>query len=474
MRSGIKSKFFVGFFRFTLAFSWTLPAAAQLRVGAARVDVTPRGDALPSAFHSVLDSIFARAILVENGKDSILLVNADVIIIQDDFYKKVVQELERATGVSQPNILLSATHDHSAPFASFQSAGPTNPKNIAFAERLDRGIVEAAMQARAALQPAEVGYANGQLYLNVNRDAIDSKTRLWSQEANPAYPSDKTLAVIEFRRPGGEPIAFYMNYAMHAITTFLRQELSGDFPGAAERYVEDAYGNKVVAMWTSGAAGDQNPYYLRQNQAIGAAAIQAEMDPSKSDDSQQTESTAALFRVMFGNTERPPAKFDPMDLERSTHMMQAMGQITGEETLIAASQIETFDSNPLLSGASKEVTCPGRRRLDHGREGAPGRYEDGDPITLNIGTVRIGEIALGWADAELYNMIGQEVKAQSPFRKTIMVSLTNGQAKSGYVPTDDAFARSTFEVASSNLKPGCAEQSIVKGVAGIMAEEIRK
>ena len=63
---------------------------------------------------------------------------------------------------------------------------------------------------------------------------------------------------------------------------------------------------------------------------------------------------------------------------------------------------------------------------------------------------------------ELYNMIGQQVKAGSKFYDTIMVTLTNGMANSGYVPTDDAFGRYTFQVLGSSLKPGCAESAAKK------------
>lgn len=43
-----------------------------------------------------------------------------------------------------------------------------------------------------------------------------------------------------------------------------------------------------------------------------------------------------------------------------------------------------------------------------GREGAPGKYEDSpNPVHIKIGALRIGDIALGSANAELYNMIGQ-------------------------------------------------------------------
>jgi hypothetical protein len=118
-----------------------------------------------------------------------------------------------------------------------------------------------------------------------------------------------------------------------------------------------------------------------------------------------------------------------------------------------------------IEGAQQDVTCPARRRLDTGREGTSGKYEDSpDPVHIKIGALRIGDVVLGRANAELYNLIGQHVKAGSKFRDTIMVTLTNGMANSGYVPTDDAFGRYTFEVLGSTLKPGCAETGIVNGI----------
>jgi hypothetical protein len=41
-------------------------------------------------------------------------------------------------------------------------------------------------------------------------------------------------------------------------------------------------------------------------------------------------------------------------------------------------------------------------------------------------------------------MIGLRVRAGSKFRDTLGVTLTNGMANSGYVPTDDAVGRYTF------------------------------
>jgi hypothetical protein len=44
------------------------------------------------------------------------------------------------------------------------------------------------------------------------------------------------------------------------------------------------------------------------------------------------------------------------------------------------------------------------------------------------------------------------------------------RANSGYVPTDDAFGRYTFQVLSSALKPGCAECQIVDGIDAMIGK----
>jgi hypothetical protein len=68
-----------------------------------------------------------------------------------------------------------------------------------------------------------------------------------------------------------------------------------------------------------------------------------------------------------------------------------------------------------------------------------------------------------------YNAVMREgAKIQSPYARTMMATLTNRSARSGYIPNDAAFAMNTFEVVSSRLQPGCAESSIVNGILDLM------
>ena len=459
------------FFAFSVQFLPNVVSAAvagPLKAGAARVEITPDANAIPRPFTSILDSLYARAIYLENGHDRAALLNADVGALSTAITDKVAAEISRQLNVPVTNILISATHDHSAIFGGprpTSGASPTpNQPAEAFEKKLVSGLIQAAVQAHDRMQPAKIGYGTGSLHLNVNRDAIDEHTRLWAQQPNLEYPSDKMLVVIKIESLNGELIAVYMNYAMHANSLFLDGKVSGDFPGEAERYIEHTYNEKPVALWTSGAAGDQNPLYLRANSKIADARIHAVMDAEHVD-----LGTAVMHAMFNGNPEADKIALDPIAIEQSVELVRAEGLLTAEEAIRVMANMQRMEAEVKIEGEQQDITCPARHRLDSGREGAPGKYEDSpDPVHIKIGALRIGDIVLGSANAELYNMIGQHVKAGSKFHDTVVVTLTNGMANSGYVPTDDAFGRYTFQVLGTALKPGCAEPRIVNGIDGMV------
>jgi hypothetical protein len=149
--------------------------------------------------------------------------------------------------------------------------------------------------------------------------------------------------------------------------------------------------------------------------------------------------------------------------------LDSEGVLLGEEVSRVMTNIKRLDPSPSIAAEQKTVTCPGRKRIDTGREGKPGTYVDGDPVEIRLGALRIGNIALTSVNAELYTAIGLRLKRESPMANTVMVTLANGRADSGYIPNDTAFGALTFQVLGSKLKPGCAETAIVNGLLDLIA-----
>lgn len=205
--SVLKLRFFCAYFVIGVALWFCAAASAELRVGVGKVDVTPDAGKLPEPFASIHDHLFTRAILIESGKNSALLMNLDAGKISPGLFTQLSQAITKQYGIPVKNMVISAVHDH----ASVSSVGgegavtiqASSPNMQAFIDKVQAGMLEAVKQAKASLQPAEMGFGEGKLYLNVNRDAVDPKTRKWAQEANLDFPSDKTLSVIEFRKPNG-------------------------------------------------------------------------------------------------------------------------------------------------------------------------------------------------------------------------------------------------------------------------------
>ncbi|MEY4643137.1 MAG: hypothetical protein RLZZ227_3131 [Pseudomonadota bacterium] len=424
-------------------------ANAPLRAGAAKVDITPAVESLPEPYLGIHDALYARAIVIDNGTTRAALVTLDAGGIPGDLWRSVSARVEAELAIPSTQLLLTATHTHSAPRQQQ-------------ADYVDR-IVQAIAQAAENLQPARMAWGTGLSYINVNRTMVDPQTGRWREGPNYAGPSDKTVAVVAFTTLDDAPIAVYYNYAVHGVIAGQLDEVSGDIPGASSRYIEQALGDAAVAVWSLGAAGDQNPIFFQQTYDLRR--IRIEDYASRGEDISNT-----MLPGGMGLDRNDPQVATLMNQQRQ--MLLTMGQMLGEEVLhVMRAGLERPLGDTTIFGQQATLTCPGRRRTDSGREGAPGTYEDGDDVNILLSLLSIGDIQFGGVNAEIFNPIAQRLKAQAPYKRTMMVTLTNGTANSGYIPHDAAFGYHTFEVLSSRLKPGCAETGIVNGLLDLMAQE---
>ena len=126
-----------------------------------------------------------------------------------------------------------------------------------------------------------------------------------------------------------------------------------------------------------------------------------------------------------------------------------MGQFLGEEVLHVMRGAERTETSVPLWGGYSTIRCPGRERTNAGRAGFEGEYKDGAPVEMRLGLLRVGDVMIGAVNAEVFNPIAQRLKRESPFKATMMATLTNGAARSGYIPDDASFGKYTFEVLSS-------------------------
>lgn len=420
------------------------PADVPLRVGASRVDYTP--GTLPRNIIGVLDPIYVRSVVVDNGLTRAALITVDTGGISTDLYNRVSARAHKELSIPATQLLLSATHTHSVPGQPVDT--------------VEEKIIQSLREAVGRLQPARMAWGTGLSYINVNRDRVDPVTNRWWEGPNYEGLSDKAVAVVRFETPAGVPIAVYFNYAVHAVLTGTLDKISGDIHGASSRYIEESLGGNTVALFASGAAGDQNPVYFNQTYELRNIRI--------ADYAKRGEDISNAMPPGGQGLDRNNPRVQ-MLLNQQEQMTLTMGQMLGEEVLhVMRESMEKPVTDTTVRGGEVRLSCPARRRTDSGRAGYPGTYVDADNVSIRLGALRLGDVYIGAVDGEVYNGIAQRLKRESPFKHTMMSTLTNGTAPTGYIPSDDAFGRNVFTVLSSRLKPGCAEAGIVNGLRDLM------
>ena len=431
----------------------------HLRVGAARVDITPPiNPQYPPSGKYEHEHLYVRSIVLDNGVTRAALLNADLGNMPEDVWANASKQIAEELKCPVENIIMSAIHTHSGTPAGPPTAAPSMPPTTTVVT----AMLDAVRQAKAKLQPAQVGFGTGFSYLNANRDAVSDETHRWTQAPNLNAVSDKTVAVVTFTTLAGDPIAAYVNYAMHPINGYLVGITSADFPGAASRYVEEAFDDKMVMVFTQGASGDQNPLLMRPSTNALASLSGVKVtgyDLVRED----IEAPLRDGKVPFG-------RIDPKLANRLERWIESEGDVLGEEVIRVITNSQNRSSEVPIWGAQKMISCPGRVRTNTGREGEPGTYKDGDPVNIRLGMIGVGDIALTAVNAELYTMIAQRTKRHSPMANTVVVTLANGRASSGYIPDDASFGHNTFQVLGSRLKPGCAEQGIASGLDDLVSQ----
>lgn len=429
-------------------------ALGDLRVGAAKVDITPAADALPAQYRGVLDRVYSRAIVVDDGTVAVALVSVDALRFSDEVADRLSAAISAKTGIPAERLVITATSTHSVPTGMRDPAAPTEPELV-----WERAIVDSVMQAKRRLQTARMSFGTGLSYINVQRDRIDPTTRTWWEGADYAGVSDKKVSVLQFVGYDGHPIAAYYNYGVFNVITGMLDLVSGDVTGAASRYVETATGEDFVAVLSLGAHGDQNPIFFNQTYELREIRID--------------ESVA---RGLDLSNAMPPPGGVGLDrqnprvaqlMDQQTQINAALGLMLGEEVLHVMREAAQESLRVRVTSTQTVVSCPGRRRTNEGRGGVAGTYIDDVPVPIRLGLIMIGDVAIGHTSASPYAAIGLRFREESSYTRSMLTTRANG-GSAGYVPDDESYGHQTFAVLNSRLKPGCGERAIVDGIIAMM------
>ncbi|HTE31096.1 MAG TPA: hypothetical protein VK666_12030 [Chryseolinea sp.] len=225
--------------------------AQSFKAGAARRVITPDplipvsgGIGTPKPTTAKKGDLFARALVFEKGNVRVAIVSVDNL-----GWSSALGDRSRALikGIAPENILIGATHTHSAPDAyGFPDANGKSIADLPYLEWCVKQIAETVNEAIQRMEPASlkiaVGEAKGKIAYNYYApDLYDPRCGV-------------IQAVATSGKNKGKPIVTLVNYAVHPEVIGSGQGvLSPDLCGPLYDRIESTVGG--IAIFMNGAQG---------------------------------------------------------------------------------------------------------------------------------------------------------------------------------------------------------------------------
>jgi len=209
------------------------------------VELTGWGYYLERYWRDVHDPLYATALVVENGDERLAVISVDLMVISAEFTKSVREMVAAETEIPAANILVCATHTHSAPASQgLRGVGEVDPEYETWAARQ---TAQAAIAAWNARTPATFCVAS---------TAVEKMT---FNRTRPDGPVDQTITTLRVDREDGSPLAAVVGFQAHpTVWTVLRPySVSRDMPGELCEWIEQSFPG-CTALYLQGACGDVN------------------------------------------------------------------------------------------------------------------------------------------------------------------------------------------------------------------------
>ena len=212
----------------------------------------------------VADPLCLKAMAVEDTEGGRgLLITSDLISFDARYAGVVCEEINRRTGLERGQVLLNSSHTHGGPLLgiqyvqSYRLNAQENEVVAAYTRELKGRLVALAEAALADLQPARVSWGTGVGFFAMNRRKPTAEGVV--NAPNPRGYVDRTVPVMRVESLAGELRGIVFGYACHNTTLGAQLQITSDYAGYAQRYIESQHPN-VPALFVQGCGASANPY----------------------------------------------------------------------------------------------------------------------------------------------------------------------------------------------------------------------
>ncbi len=414
----------------------------MIKTGFAKEIITPtRGIALAGYFNSrpnkgILDDLYVKTILFQHGKTICGIISFDLCFVSDKMLIDIRKRLDKKGIKFARNLILCATHTHTGPFVS-DFFGGKKDKNY-YSLLIDKTVLS-VKEAYANLYDSEISYGSvknnpfafNRRYYMTSGKVVTNPGKLNPDIVNPEGVVDDEIGFIPIKQDG-RIISIIANIINHT-DTIGGDFVSADWPGQLEKTIQTQFGYDVNVITLIGCSGNINHFDVSSN------SNQTCYDESK-------KIGKGYARIILDNLKNVK-KVSPEFLEIDSTRITVPYRVIKKEDLENAKEVV----NTFKCDTDKDLTSEDLAK-GHGAvafffaqelirfyKRCSGKSRDFDITAIKFGK----DLALLSLPAEPFTEIGMKIKNHSPFKKSFIISL--GQGECGYVPLKECFDRGGYE-----------------------------
>ena len=432
----------------------TTTAASGLMVGYGRANITPEysvplagyGNTSMRMSTSFQTYLYSNCVAVSDGENTLLLINNDLTALGNGHVNNIRDAITGKTGIPSENIMIAATHNHSAPDLGNSAEGSITKYN---SELID-WMVESAQMALEDLKPC-----TGMYYGSCNPEGLNFIRHYVLEDGtykgdnfgdlNPSpyaghtHDVDNQLQVLKFAREGGKDVVL-VNWQTHphrgggSSNTIITADLAGIMVTELEKKAD------VHVAYFTGAAGNVNPSSrIAEENVTSDYWAQGETLASHANGVLNGEMTQLEMGKIQVVTYKYTGETDHSEDHLVPYALEVQALWTKNNNFIEAVTLaNTYGINsPYHAGAIVN------------KAGQPSTY------TMEISAANIGSLGFACAPFEMFDENGKFIKENSPFDATFVLELCNGS--NGYIPSEEGYRIRCYEANTGKFKPGTGE-----------------
>lgn len=433
-------------------------SAAGLQVGFGRESITPPmsvplagyGNTSTRFSESIRDELYTTCMAFTCGEETVLLYTQDLVRSHRPWVLEAREKISQATGVPTNRIMICATHSHSAPDTT-----STEPAMGEYKVFYMDAMVRAAVAALADRVSAQLYTATGKTEgINFIRHYILADGTYAG--ANFGHPgrsprvchvseADPRFRLVKIAREGKTDILI-MNWQAHPCRMpdgSKNKEVSPDFIGPLRKRMEEETG--MLFAYFTGASGNVSGESLIEKYKHGLGC-----EPFGNKVAEYALGVMGRFRKLEADCVRiatlefeQPVNHDDEHLADKARLVYRKWQETDRPT-----------ANDLAKELGGEITSVYHAGAILARLSRPQTEK------MELNAIRIGELAFVTTPFEIFNSLGEYIKANSPFENTMVFSCAN--AGWSYVPDKASYDFGCYESFISHFARGSGEAAAEK------------